>query len=368
MLAERLGGERVAPGLIRLRRGFPVGARHGQRDLPRELDASFRSLGHRVGPALFLDTETTGLSGGTGTVPFLIGVARLETGGLVLEQYLLTAFAGEQALLEAVSACLAGIATLVTFNGKAFDAPLLAARYRLNRMPDPLAPVGHLDLLHPTRAAYGRRWADCRLQTAEREVLGVARCGDLPGSEVPEVWFHWVRHGDARRLPAVLEHNRLDVLSLATLLPALAEAYREPVRHAADPAAVARGRTRRGEGDAAYAYLLEHQEGLDDRGLRLLATMARGRAAWPVATGVWTQLAEQGDPEALEALAKYHEHVACDPRAALPLARRLAASGARAPSSLEARLARLQRKVARMEGAPRAGPAPVSRPAGRLAP
>src|SRR5262249_23289389 len=116
---------------------------------------------------LFVDTETTGLAGGTGTVAFLLGLARIADGMLIVRQYFLCAFRGEPAMLDHALEWLTPDCRLVSFNGKCFDAPLLATRYQLALRRNPLASLPHIDLLHPARAAFRRNWPDCRLQTAE---------------------------------------------------------------------------------------------------------------------------------------------------------------------------------------------------------
>jgi hypothetical protein len=358
-LAEQVGGRRVAPGLIRIETEALAGWwRDTRRQLPARpvagpdagaaptaLADALDAFGHAA-PAVFLDTETTGLAGGTGTVAFVVGIARTEGASLTVTQWLLTAFHGEPGLLVELAAALAGAATLVTYNGRSFDAPLLQARYRLTGLPDPLPALAHLDLLHPTRGAFGRRWPDCRLQTAERELLGLERIGDIPGHAIPEVWFRWVRSGHADQLPEVIEHNRLDLVALAALLPRLAAAQQDPVGHAADPVAVTRQRLRKGEEDTVYAYLLDNRDRLDPRALLTLARMARRRRDWEVAIGIWSHLATADDTEALECLAKFHEHVGHDAQAALAITRRLADVELSVPRHLT-RLARLERQARR---------------------
>ena len=107
---------------------------------------------------------------------------------------------------------------LVSYNGKCYDAPLLATRYRLARLPNPLVGLGHLDLLHPVRRQWKHQWENCRLVTAERQLLGVVREDDLPGSEAPAAWLTYLRGGSARNLRRVLAHNAQDLKSLAGVL------------------------------------------------------------------------------------------------------------------------------------------------------
>ena len=224
-LAARLGGHGAGDGVIRIHERLSPAAIHG--DLPLFDPALYQALSHCGGEdgmpraCVFMDTETTGLAGGTGTLVFLLGMARFSAGALEICQILLTGFRGENALLREARDFLRDTDTLVTFNGRSFDSPLLAARYRLAGLADPFAPLRHVDLLHPTRRTFKNCWPDCRLQTAERRLLGVERIGDLPGSEAPRAWFDWVRHGRYEGLSAVCSHNRLDLLSLAVLPGAL---------------------------------------------------------------------------------------------------------------------------------------------------
>ena len=135
---------------------------------------------------LFLDTETTGLAGGTGTLPFMVCLARIQAEQLQLGQWILTGFSGEAALLETVGSWIKPAAHLVSYNGKSFDVPLLVTRYRLARQADPFANKAHIDLLHLTRRACGHGWEDCRLQTAERLLLGFMRENDFPSHLIPQ--------------------------------------------------------------------------------------------------------------------------------------------------------------------------------------
>ena len=165
---------------------------------------------------LFLDTETTGLSGGTGTVAFLVGLAWREGDGLALAQYFLCDFDQEQALLWAVGQCISNAGVLVSYNGRSFDWPLLQTRLVLRRAKWPSPP--HLDLLTLARRIFRPRLPDCALQTIEQSVLDLHRADDLPGSLIPSRYFAWLRQGDPRALEPVFVHNQQDVLSMALLL------------------------------------------------------------------------------------------------------------------------------------------------------
>ena len=165
---------------------------------------------------LFLDTETTGLSGGTGTVAFLVGLAWREGDGLALAQYFLCDFDQEQALLWAVGQCISQAGVLVSYNGRSFDWPLLQTRLVLRRATWPSPP--HLDLLTLARRIFRPRLPDCALQTIEQSVLDLHRDDDLPGSLIPSRYFAWLRQGDPRALEPVFLHNQQDVLSMVVLL------------------------------------------------------------------------------------------------------------------------------------------------------
>jgi len=169
----------------------------------------------RDSPLLFLDTETTGLAGGTGTLAFVIAVARRQGDTLHVRQWLLLRPGAERAMLEAFIADVRAGEDVVSYNGRSFDAPLIATRCRLHRLPDPLAGRAHHDLLHAVRRRYRAAWPNCRLVTAERELLGIERHDDLPGSEAPEAWRRFLALGDAHALCRVLDHNRQDLASLA---------------------------------------------------------------------------------------------------------------------------------------------------------
>ena len=249
-LAQRLGGTVLAPALLAVERSFPLpfahgatrvvgavelaeGARRSLRD-DAELDAE---------GMLFLDTETSGLAGGTGTTAFVLGLATVRDDVLTVRQLLMTGFAGERPLLEHLAAALQTHDCLVTFNGKSFDLPLLRARARLAGVECEDAALHHLDLLHVTRRRLREGWPDCRLRTAEEHALGYARTDDFPGAEVPAAWQRWLQRGDAAPLPRILDHNREDLLSLAGLLAVLAHptAREAPLLHAGGRPSIATG-------------------------------------------------------------------------------------------------------------------------------
>ena len=167
---------------------------------------------------LFFDTETTGLAGGTGTRAFMIGAADWHGGALRIRQLTITTIAAEAAMLDAFREWIAPDTVLVSYNGKCYDAPLLATRYRLARRSNPLAGLAHVDLLYPSRRRWRGVYENCRLATIERQVLRVVREDDLPGAQAPAAWLSYLRGGSAHMLRRVLAHNHQDVVSLSRLL------------------------------------------------------------------------------------------------------------------------------------------------------
>lgn len=217
---RELPGLELAPGLLLVERRYEFG------EIPVHFNARFAGAGFETieGRALLhFDTETTGLSGGTGTRAFMIGAADWVDRKLRVRQLYLTMMAGEQAMLEVFAGWLLPETVLVSYNGRCYDSPLLATRYRLARMANPLTGLRHLDLLFPVRRRFRGVWENCRLATIERQWLGVIREDDLPGSEAPRAWRDYLRGDSAVDLRRVLAHNDQDLRSLSALLLRLGE-------------------------------------------------------------------------------------------------------------------------------------------------
>ena len=318
-LAEQVGGEEVAPGLLVVEKSFSIERTQGNVKIGAGVASGLDYFGYSNTTPVFLDTETTGLSGGAGTLVFLVGVARLRDDRVELLQGLLTRYEGEAAMLERVSEFATPTDLLVTYNGKSFDLPLLGSRYRLTGVVDPFPTLDHFDLLHTTQRAFRKMWPQCTLQEAERRLLKFKRIDDLPGSLAPQTWFDWLRSGRPGRLPSVLIHNELDVLSMAALVSALQVAYATPTVNEIDFRGVARFLSRRHGVQAAYELLHANRADLDVEAALELAVLARRRSDWPVAVDSWQRLARHGHAEALEGLAKYYEHVDRDFAQALQL-------------------------------------------------
>jgi uncharacterized protein YprB with RNaseH-like and TPR domain len=268
--------------------------------------------------ALYLDTETTGLAGGAGTVAFLVGLAFWEPEGLVLEQLLVRALGEEAPMLARVKERIERASMLVTFNGKSFDMPLLRTRYVMARMEAPPSPP-HLDLLHVARRIHAdTSKAGCRLVALERDVLGFVRHDDVESGDVAAVYLHFLRTGDARSLMGVVEHNAWDVVAMA----ALVGVYGEPMDGALparDLAGVARTLKRAGAldraNDVAEAAVSRSSS---PASLRVRADVAKARGDRARALADFEALAASvDDPSVRLELAKIYEHWHRDPVRAL---------------------------------------------------
>jgi len=212
--------------------------------------------------ALFFDTETTGLAGGAGTCPFLLGCGHLDGTDFRLTQFFLPDFGDEHAFLRDFSEFVLslreqrGLDCLVTYNGKSFDMSLLDNRFILQRLDNPCAGLVHLDLLHPCRLLWRGQFEDCALQTLERRVLNFHRFMDIPSYLIPQMYFNFLHWGEFGSLAEVLEHNRQDIISLAILLGVSARAVAGQLEGAvADSGALVRFHLKRGRLAEAADFL-----------------------------------------------------------------------------------------------------------------
>ena len=345
-IAHDLNGELIADGLIKVvtdssavSKTRPSCANLVEVDLEPMLGerTSFDSL-------LAIDTETTGLSGGSGTVAFNIGCAYLRGGEVEVTQYVLTKYSGEKAMLDELSALVSQCEALVTYNGKSFDVPLLVTRFRMQRKRAPFIGLPHIDLLHPTRALFGKRWRDCRLTTVEREALGFERQDDLPGFLVPAAWADFLKTRDATHLGPVIEHNRNDVVSLLALMAKHARIHAGEVDPDVDALALSRVFKRRGQRAKSLQLLESQRHRLSPKGELELARELKHHGRVVDAIEIWSRLAETSVPEAIEYCAKYHEHTSKDIVAALRYADALIATCGRRTPHLH-RKERLSRKL-----------------------
>ena len=373
--AEILDGEWRHAGSHRflvVDRSYAPGHRHGSSTVADSLppEEGWSRLGLLAGTPcggnlLFIDLETTGLAGGAGSYAFLVGCGWFGRGRFHVRQFLLSSFASERALLEALRDVAGTLDAVVTYNGKSFDLPLIETRYALNRLSTPFAEMPHVDMLHHARRLWHGHDAGHRLSNLETSLLGHDRERDVPGFEIPSRYFHFVRTGDARPLDAVLEHNRRDLLSLALLTARAAQLLDEGVT-AATTAREALGIGRLYERSrmtadalACYARAAEIGPGVCAEALYAHALLLRRNRRYAAAADVWQRLLDLGDcpprleREAAEALAVHHEHRLRSLLSARNLAMRSLQYDATVTrrEAIEHRLARLDRKLARVEPA-----------------
>jgi len=331
-IAVLLRGALCADGVVLIEQSLPATQSHGRIAFSSLRDVPLTFLAGGEEPCreglLFIDTETTGLAGGTGTVAFVLGLSRMEGAFVRVRQYFLLKFGAEAAMLAHALDWIHGATHLVSFNGKSFDVPLLVTRYRLARLEDHLQKLPHIDLLHRTRAAFRRNWPDCRLQTAEQHLLALYRDNDTPGHLIPQMWTDFLRGGETRGLRGIVEHNCTDLLSLIALACVLGRTYAAPAQYGADPLGVARAHRRVGDDATALMHLRDHDDVLsNDAQLELAALYARS-GQWQDAVDIWETLGDRGVIRAMERLAKYHEHRRGDFAAALRWTERMCAGSA----------------------------------------
>src|SRR5712664_1988973 len=337
---------------------------------------------------LFLDTETTGLAGGTGTYAFLIGVAWWDAGGLQVEQFFMRDFGEEHSLLQELSQRVTKRPVLVTFNGKSFDWPLLENRFAMTRCIAAPRLAAHLDLLHPARALWKLRLGSVRLVELGRHVLDAPRMGwhrenDVSSALIPQFYFDYLRGGPVEPLAGVVRHNQMDLRGLAALFCRINELLSE-APHATneieslDLFGLSRFLQRRGEEDRAHsacaqALAIGLPEEIRPKARRELALMAKRRGQHARAAEIWLEIVADAHDgiQACEQLTIYYERRAKNPAKAAEFAQLAIAKLQRQRANsrdpfLTARFARLEKKflqrVARLEKKSR--PSSSARPQG----
>lgn len=361
--------------LLVVRRRFPVDHCHGAQPLLAARDAAPQALAllSRAGAApaegrrlLYLDTETTGLAGGTGTYAFLVGVGFFDGEDFEVRQFFMRDLDEEPALLSALETMFRQFDGFVTYNGGGFDLPLLETRFVLGRRRFPGEEIFHVDLLGAARRLWSARLTDCRLGTVEQHALRFVREHDLPGALIPTVYFEYLRRKQPHALPRVFEHNRHDILSLAALTGWVADAVVRAPHSDLEPEALAGlGRLlEASEPERSRAcYRMALDAGLSapsrERLLLRLAQSEKRHERWDEARVLWeaaTRAPRIFDPRPWEEIAKVHEHRRRDLEAArlvvveaLDLARRHRAPE-RVLAAFEHRLDRLARRLERAVG------------------
>ncbi len=365
---------------------YPLDYRHGR--MPISASAPLHNLAQWANdPRLrempltqfaFLDTETSGLSGGTGTYAFLVGVGRFVDAEFRVAKFFMRDPAEEPALLEALADFLAPCASLVTFNGKAFDAPLLATRYRLHSIPIPFKEYSHVDLLPLARRLWRDRLPSRALKYLEEHLMAAPRTSEeVPGYEIPYLYFDFLRSGDATPLKGVFYHNDMDVVAMTALFSHTAQMLADPhsadLEHGLDIVALAKLFEDLGKWeDAARLYERGLATGASTgsasmnsatvplpetsfwEAIRRLAILQRRRGDVDSAVSLWEKAAAEGHIYAHVELSKHYEHRKRDDSEAVRWAKS-AFELAQAPSlplyirqhwqsEIQKRLARLEKK------------------------
>lgn len=329
-------------------------------------DAAFEGLD--LSSALFLDLETTGLAGGTGTVPFLVGLAYYRDERFRVTQFFLNEMAEEGRLVRELDQFVRdmGFKSLVTYNGKAYDLPLVETRFTLHRTPCPLRGLPHLDFLFSARSLWKHKYDSCRLFHLAQQIVQAERSEDIPGEEIPGRYFQYIRSGDFSLIDPILYHNQEDLLSLLGVVVAgavLVERNREAAaRGDGDPMdlyGVAKLFER--AGDAATSAALLEQALAGGRGLTAEVSMvARKKLShhfkknkdWDKALPFWQEAAAGDELDGFRELTMYFEHKVKDFDEAIRVAteglalakdKRLFA----AEKDFEKRIARLKGKAAK---------------------
>lgn len=337
-IEEIVPGEEIATPLgciYQISQDYDIHYRHGlvHFDAPlnlhylREWGKAAPEKSNRIDQLIFLDTETTGLAGGAGTFAFLVGLGIWKPEGFQLVQLFMRSPSEEPAMLAVLNQIVAAYKTVVTFNGKSFDIPLLNSRHLINSLSTPFSEMAHLDLLPLARRLWRNRLPSRALGDLERDILGVARSGEeIPGWMVPQMYLDYLQSGDARPMKGVLYHNAMDILSLAALLHYDAHLLENPLEtqpsEGLDLVAIAQIYEEMGDLEKSLEL---YQAGLDAglprpiyvQTLHRYASIYRKQDAWPEAAALWQRATEFQDIPAAIELAKFYEHRQRSPQDAL---------------------------------------------------
>lgn len=317
---------------IRVRRR-PPGPRAGRMD-----SAALRLLAPDAVDALcdctkwiFLDTETTGLAGGTGTYAFLVGLAWWDEDEFVVEQHFMRDHSEEPSLLLDIAERFALGRVLVTFNGRSFDWPLLQTRFQMSRVVGIPEPVAHLDLLHPARQLWRLSLGSVALTRLEQHVLEFDRGQDIASETIPQRYFEFLRGGPPEAIAEVFLHNQMDLCGLALLSLHINEILADPENNAccaAELFGISRLLQRRGQDHlAGRIYRKALGGGLPKPAERVanreLALLAKRSGNYELSKTLWEELLDDSAAglKAYEQLAIYYEHRANRPEKAVELAR-----------------------------------------------
>ena len=332
-------------------------------------DAEFAGLD--LSSAVFLDLETTGLAGGTGTVPFLVGLAYYRDERFKVTQFFLNEMAEEDRLIREVGQFIRDMdfKSIVTYNGKAFDMPLVETRFTMHRTPCPLRGLPHLDFLFSARSLWKHKYDSCRLFNLAQQIVQAERSEDIPGAEIPLRYFQYIRSGDFSLIDPILYHNQEDLLSLLGVVVAgavLVERNREAGERGEDDAmdlyGVAKLFERAGDSSTSAALLEKALAGgggltaeVSQNARKKLSRHFKKNKDWEKALAFWQELAAGEEVDCFRELSMYFEHTAKDHGEAIRVATEgLALSKGKsfaAEKDFEKRIARIKGKMAKGKGA-----------------
>jgi uncharacterized protein len=309
-------------------------------EFPDRFVSTLVPQGIRETDLLFFDTETTGLSGGAGTFIFLIGFAWFEGKSLVSEQYFLADFPGEPDFLNAIRPFFDPARLFVSYNGKGFDSHLLSSRFIMNRIP--LEFGAQLDLLYLSRRFFKRIIGTCSLSDIEEKILSIGRTGDVPGFEIPGLYFRYLKSTDESIMEPVFRHNHQDVISLAHIFKLVVDlAQGKGACPSADPAAVGQYLLPYNR-EQGINILTEALRSGDAKSGHVLGQFHKENGDWEKAVPVWEELAASvKSVQAVIELAKYYEHRKKDFEAAL----KWIESVSRSPLDQDIRMDMMKRKT-----------------------
>jgi len=314
---------------FRVRKYFPPHFQYGEMTLgeilniptyPAHLltkDDRLKELDFRK--ALFLDTETTGLAGGTGTFAFMVGLGFFEGDDFIVQQFFMRDYSEEKASLTLIKELVKGFQFLVTFNGKHYDIPLLETRFILSRMLTKIREMPNFDLLYPSRKIWKGVFDNCRLVTLESRLLGMERGEDIPSEWIPYLYFDYIRTGDGQKIHPVFYHNEMDILSLVALAARIHLIYHDPLasrpRKGVEHFALGRLYMEHGYPEKAIPCFEIALKRCDDdlawEVMRWLSRVLKKTGQMEKARSLWEEMAtwpDQKDAFPYIELAKYHEH------------------------------------------------------------
>lgn len=375
-LSPVLGGEEFNSGLgsfWRVERVFPVDLKHGPHRIKEVKNLEFSennpwglgiSSDWSISDLVFLDTETTGLAGGTGTTAFLVGLGWIEENVFFLKQYLMRDFPEEPPMLFALAREIEKKKILVTFNGRNFDWPLLQTRFTLSRLNDYLPSwEEHWDLLWMSRGLWRKKLSSCSLNSLEKNILSFYRQGDIPGYEIPSRYLEFLRSKKGELLKDILLHNVWDILTMVSLLTHLIkkiEVTPEEIDCAHEALAVGQIYERKYQLKKAIQFYKKACS-FDSNRVRFaswkkLALLFKREKEWKQSEGYWKKLVSSPEDSilALVELAKIYEHRLFDLEKAHQASKRALAlswekANLRQSREIEHRVKRIERKIQKIK-------------------